>query len=262
VIAVAAAWLGTYLLYFSLRSAVIVGAASRLLRLPSFVARRVYRLAAPDGQFRRELRSAVVIVLFDAIAFAVARTFGLVALGPTTFARSASTFAIMFVGLEIWFYFSHRALHTRVLFFLHAEHHRAKVTHPISALSFHLLERALLMAGATVIAVVASRVVPFTFEGLLAYFLMNYVLTVIGHLNVELNGSGFTRTAFGRVWFTATYHAMHHARGTRHFGLFTRFLDRALGTEWEDYEAVHTRAASGDGLCSFAERALPERVGE
>jgi sterol desaturase/sphingolipid hydroxylase (fatty acid hydroxylase superfamily) len=254
---VAASWLGTYLLYFAVRSLVVVSAAAQLSRLPWFVARRVYRRLAPSGQFRRELRSAALIIAFDAIAFALARTFGLLKLAPPTLANAACTFAVMFVGLEIWFYVSHRALHTRALFFLHAEHHRAKITHPISALSFHLGERALLMAGATLFAIVASRLVPITFEGLLAYFLFNYVLTVVGHLNVELTDRGFARTALGRVCFTATYHAMHHARGTRHFGLFTRFLDRALGTEWEDYEAVHARAASGDGMQGFAERAWP-----
>src|SRR5690606_5712092 len=42
-----------------------------------------------------------------------------------------------------------------------------------------------------------------------------------------------------------TFHAMHHARYTGHYGLFTTVLDRVLGTAWDDTPEVQARAARG-----------------
>ena len=58
----------------------------------------------------------------------------------------------------------------------------------------------------------------------------------------------------GHVFIAVSFHAMHHARRCGHYGLFTRVLDRALGTEHADYDAVQTRAATGRGLPRLGER--------
>ena len=67
------------------------------------------------------------------------------------------TFAVMFVWFEIWFYVTHRLMHTRALYFIHKQHHVAKVTDPLAALSFSLAERAILITGALGFAALLSR---------------------------------------------------------------------------------------------------------
>ena len=37
----------------------------------------------------------------------------------------------------------------------------------------------------------------------------------------------------------------HHARGAKHYGFTTSFLDYAFRTVWDDYARVHASAAAG-----------------
>jgi hypothetical protein len=60
----------------------------------------------------------------------------------------------------------------------------------------------------------------------------------------------------GNSWATHpfTYHALHHARWTGHFGLGTTVLDRLLGTEWSDWPELHRRVLDGDPMRSFKDQ--------
>lgn len=246
--------------FMALRAAVIAGGAIALVtRNARALGRRVYRRAWAPGQLRSEARAATLVVLFDAVVIALARKAGVVRFAPASLGAVAFTFALLFVWYEVWFYFSHRLLHTRALYFIHAQHHVARVTDPLTSLSFSLGERAILQLGAVGFAAAASRVVPITEAGLAGYFLANYVLNVVGHSNVELFRPGFGRRRLGRAVISVTFHAMHHARYTGHYGLFTPVLDRLCGTYFEDYPEVQSRAAQGEGLAKLGERVGPPR---
>lgn len=236
------------------RAVVLIGGASLFLRSPIARARRVYRHAFSRGQLKKELAVAVPVLLLDAAAFTLFRALGWIRFADATPARTAFTFALMFVWFEVWFYATHRALHHPKLYFLHAQHHVARVTHPLTALSFGMAERGLLLVGVLGFAAVASQWVPFVLPGLAAYLFLNLTLNVIAHLNVELLPAGYGRSWLSKLFISTTFHAMHHARFTNHYGLFTTILDRMFSTVWKDYPEVHARAAMGEGLARLGER--------
>lgn len=236
------------------RSVLVVGAASLFLRTRLAQRRRVYRRPFAQGQLRSEAIAALAVLLLDVAVFSLLRSQGWIAFAEPTAGRYLFTFVLFFVWYEVWFYVTHRAMHVRWLYFLHAQHHVAKVTHPLTSLSFGLAERLILLVGALGFAALASRVVPIVFPAVVTYFLLNFLLNVWGHLNVELLPAGYGRSWLSRVFISTTFHAMHHARYQGHYGLFTPVLDRMLGTAWEDYPEIHARAATGRGPTRMAEK--------
>lgn len=251
-------FVGLLLLYtgfFSLRTLVIAGGMTWLVTRTRFAqARRVYRLAYGRGQLQSELVSAVKVILLDALIIAAFLRLGGVELAPATLTSSLLTFALLFLWYEVWFYATHRLLHTRALYFLHAQHHTAKVAHPLTSLSFSIAERLILQLGAVGFVAVASALLPISAPGLFGYFLVNYALNVVGHSNVEWFPERYPRSGAGKLLISVSFHAMHHARYQGHYGLFTQVLDRAFGTYFPDYPEVHARAARGEGMTSLGER--------
>lgn len=55
-----------------------------------------------------------------------------------------------------------------------------------------------------------------------------------------------------------TYHALHHARWTGHYGLGMTALDRLLGSEWSDWPGLHARVVAGEPMRSFKDRGGPD----
>ena len=239
----------------SLRTMVIAGTAFYLVCRKRLLARyRIYRCGYCEGQWQSELRATLLIIPFDACLVVPAHVFGWIRPGPIAGWSVAASFTLMFVWFEVWFYFTHRLLHTRAFYFIHRQHHVAKVTSPLSALSFSYLERAILVGGAMGFSVAASQLIPLALPGIALYFFANYLINVLGHSNLEVFPARFTRSPWGRWLITPTYHALHHARHRGHYGLFTQCLDRAFETVWPDYEKVQQRAASGEGLSALHER--------
>ncbi|GMU61509.1 MAG: hypothetical protein AMXMBFR34_32720 [Myxococcaceae bacterium] len=247
--------------FFVVRTVVLVGGATLALRTTWAGLRRVYRVAVPKGQWASELKAAVTVLLFDAVVVGMAVSAGLWTFAPATAGATALTWLVMFCWYEVWFYAVYRLLHTKALYRFHAQHHVAKVTGPLTSLSFGLVERALLLLGAVGASAALSRLMPITATGVLAYFFTNYVLNLWGHLNVEVLPEGYPRRRLGRLFISTSFHAMHHARYQGHYGLFTQVLDRLFGTYWEDYPEVHARAARGDGLTRLGQRVAGEGAG-
>jgi sterol desaturase/sphingolipid hydroxylase (fatty acid hydroxylase superfamily) len=220
---------------------------------------RVYRRALAPGQLRGEARAAVGVVLVDAVLLAAFRSVYESRMVPFSPGVALATYAWMFVGFEVWFYVTHRLLHTRALYRLHAQHHVAQVTDPLTSLSFSMAERLILMGGGFGLVVLAMQFMPVTRPAILAYVITNYVLNVFGHGNTEWLPERFVSSWAGRLFFTPTFHALHHARYQGHYGLFTPVLDRWLGTQFDDYAQVHARARAGTGLERIGERVrVPE----
>lgn len=240
---------------FLLRSAIILGVAFLWLRFSAFARRRkVFRIALPPGQVRSEVFAAIPILMLDAAVVTAVIYTGLLTPTAANWSNMLVTFALMFVLFEIWFYLTHRAMHTKALFFIHRQHHVAKITDPLTSLSFSLLERLVLLTGALGAAILLSWNIEISIAGLAAYGVTNYALNVLGHSNVEVFPCWFTRSWLGRWLVTPTYHALHHARYRGHYGLFTSVLDRIFGHVFPDFELVQERASEGCGLTRQGER--------
>jgi sterol desaturase/sphingolipid hydroxylase (fatty acid hydroxylase superfamily) len=215
---------------------------------------RVYRRSLAAGQLRSEAQAALVVVLCDALLVGLFRYYAGPRMVPFSVPVALLSYAWMFVGFEVWFYVSHRLLHTKALYRFHAQHHVAQVTEPLTSLSFSLVERLVLMGGGLGLVLLAMEMMPVTYVGLMTYILTNYLLNVVGHGNTEWLPKRFVSSWLGRLFFTPTFHALHHARYQGHYGLFTVVLDRWFGTAFQDYPQVHARAREGVGLVRIGER--------
>jgi Delta7-sterol 5-desaturase len=150
---------------------------------------------------------------------------------------------ILIVLQDTYFYFTHRAMHHRLLFrTMHRVHHLSKHTSPLTAYAFHPLEALVHAAFVPLVALVlpVHEISVFAFLGFMI------VRNVVGHLGMELYPSGFTRNPLGRVQTTTTHHALHHLRPGSNFGLYFTFWDRLLGTTDATYEDRFEAVARGD----------------
>jgi Delta7-sterol 5-desaturase len=239
--------------YYFLRAALISGAAVIFLETsPKANARRIYKIPIEKPQILSEMRAGIFILLFDAMAATLLIHFNWFHHESGSLQFNLFTFGAVFIWFEIWFYATHRLLHTRAFFFIHAQHHTAKVTTPLTAISFSSLERVTLLIGGMGLPALISHWVPMSFTAYAGYFTVNYALNVFGHMNAEVLPPKVIENPLGAILNSTTYHALHHARYQGHFGLFTPYLDRFFGTRFEDYEKVHSEAFEGRGLATLS----------
>ncbi|MBY0451616.1 MAG: sterol desaturase family protein, partial [Bdellovibrionaceae bacterium] len=192
------------------------------------------------GLFLKEIGSGIFILFVDATMTVVLLKAGLLNVKKNgSLVEFVTVFGLMFVWVEIYFYYSHRLLHHPKLFRIHRAHHQGAPLSPLTSLSFSLIERLILLFGAVVLPALLSLWVPLSAEAYMAYFFTNYSLNVLGHVNVEIFSPRFVNSWAGRFFYTPTFHALHHLRYKGHFGLFTSFLDKSHGTYFKDYPAFH-----------------------
>lgn len=215
--------------------------------------KKVYDMDIDDKQLKREFKNALYTTPVHA-AILTAVYFGKVLSPVETVATILYTFLITFVWTEVWHYFSHRAMHTRPLLFIHLEHHRSMTTGPWTAVSFSVLEKLIFSLGIVLPLSLLSHILPVSLIGLCLYYLFYFVTNVIGHSNVEIRKRGYTKSRIGKVINTPSYHAMHHARFIKNYGLITSVLDRIFNTMWQDYDDVHERVTSAQPLKNHREK--------
>src|SRR5687768_1806709 len=148
--------------------------------------RRIIARAHVPAELRKAMRQAAGVLVFDAAVIVVIGQLGWIRFAPSTVWSTLVTFAVTFVWYELWFYFVHRMLHETPLYRIHALHHEARVPHPLTTLTFSIAERSLVLVGLIAFSVMISRVLPVALAGLTLYGLVNHVLGVLGHSNVEV----------------------------------------------------------------------------
>lgn len=222
---------------------------------------QVWQIGLRPGQVRKEiaanLRFDAVVGVFTAglVATGAIRLAGPDAggAGPAPFSGWV-TFGACWVGFEVYYWFLHRAMHTRPLYRFHRHHHESRVTTPFTGVSTSAVEALGWAVGFGLAPVLLSLHAPVSGVGFALYFVYNYSGNIVGHVNTEL----FPRTMHGRLqsWLLhpIVYHALHHARFVNHYGFGSTFMDRLLGTEWEDWPALHEQVAAGHPLTSLTQR--------
>lgn len=106
---------------------------------------------------------------------------------------------------------------------------------------------------------ILSFYIPISFYGIIAYYLFYFITNALGHSNIEIRNPQYAQSWIGKIINTPTYHAMHHARYVKNYGLITSTLDRLFNTMWEDYDKVQTRAALEQPLDKLSERLIPKK---
>ena len=220
--------------------------------------KKIYNVDTTEEQLREELNNSFLTSPLHAVLIGLALYSGMLKEWPLTWFNFLYTFALVFVWTEIWHYFSHRAMHTRALLWIHREHHKSKVTNALSSVSFSFLEKLIFSVGIILPVAALSSVMPIAFYGLYAYYIFYFITNVLGHSNMEIRDPGYAQTWIGKILNTPTFHAMHHARYVKNYGLITSTLDRLFNTMWEDYDKVQNRAASEKPLAKLSERLIPK----
>ncbi|PQO26835.1 fatty acid hydroxylase family protein [Blastopirellula marina] len=147
----------------------------------------------------------------------------------------------MIVIHDAWFYWTHRLLHTKLLYAkVHRIHHLSHNPTPWAAFAFHPVE-----------AFVQAIVLPLTaifmpMHPLTVIFWMLYMtgMNVFGHLGFELFPRWFLRSRLSNWHNTGVHHNMHHRCVSSNFGLYFNLWDQWFGTNHPDYHAEFERVTA------------------
>jgi sterol desaturase/sphingolipid hydroxylase (fatty acid hydroxylase superfamily) len=215
---------------------------------------RIWQIDLKPGQIRREilanLRFDTVVGLFIAALLA----FGWVRIAPSDATSATLSFGACWIGFEVYYWGVHRAMHTRPLYRFHRWHHESRVTTPFTGVSTSSVEAIFWAIGFGLAPVLLSTFTTVSLTGWALYFLYNYSGNIVGHINAELFPKVLNRR--GQSWMThpITYHALHHARFVNHYSFGSSFMDRLLGTEWDDWPMLHERVRDRKPMTSLAQR--------
>ena len=145
-----------------------------------------------------------------------------------------ASMALMIVGHDAYFYWTHRAIHDPRLFrAFHRRHHKSNNPSPFTAYSFDIGE-AVIQASFVPLWML---VVPTQWWVVGLVMLHQIVRNTLGHSGYEL----FPARRDGRPLLdfltTTTHHDIHHAQAGYNYGLYFTWWDRLMGTEHPDYYA-------------------------
>ncbi len=227
---------GNALLYLSLAG---LGATLLPRGLPGRPTRRIQTEPPRAGEVRRDvlrsLRSAAIFGVVAALVIHAARNghtrlrFDEAALAPGPFLGALVATILLH---DAWFYWSHRALHTRLLFRrVHATHHEAVRTTAWTAYAFSPWE-ALVQAAIFPLAAWTIPMHPFAFA---AFMVFQVSENVFGHAGWEIFGPGLPRRLPGVLTNTPTHHVQHHEDPRGNFGIYFNVWDRVCRTNHPRY---------------------------
>lgn len=209
--------------------------------------RRIFDLPLAEGQLRWELLGTIRFVAMGALAFA-----GLLWVVP--FAEEsafsiATTFFVCWAAFEVYYWFLHRAMHFRPFYRFHRMHHDSRVTSPLTGYSMSSVESLGWLVGLIGVPLLLGTVTPISLVGFLAYHALYQVPgNVIGHANVDFFPAAMGKRSHSWISHPTTYHSLHHARFNNHYSFGSSFMDRIMGTEWQDWPELHARVIRGEPL--------------
>ncbi len=182
---------------------------------------------------RRELKySFLTVVVFGMV---IATLLGTGLMGSSLLYYQLDRYPAWWFGLSIvlmlllhdtFFYWIHRAMHSRVLFaVMHKVHHQSVHPTAFAAYSFHPTE-------ALAEALIVTAIIFIMPVHPLAFFVFQTLSTaynVYGHCGREFYPQGTPTHRWGRWINTSTAHAAHHGKGRYNYGLYFLFWDRLMG---------------------------------
>jgi Delta7-sterol 5-desaturase len=144
----------------------------------------------------------------------------------------AGSIVLIIVAHDVYFYWTHRCMHTPNVFRrVHRIHHLSVAPTQWAAYSFSIGEAFGQAAFLPLFLLVAP-----THEVVLFIWMAHQVVrNVAGHCGVELEPKTWLATWWGRWLTTTLHHDMHHEHGRYNYGLYFAWWDRWCGTEHPEY---------------------------
>ena len=125
---------------------------------------------------------------------------------------------IIIISGDVYFYLSHRPLHTKYLWHLHKVHHQGKVC-VAKSLDADILEHLLGNLGSFIAGFIFLRYFNFIVNIYVIYF-----STLLATINTCISHSA------GRAPFDSGIHHLHHKRLKYNFGTGLYLMDRLMGS--------------------------------
>jgi len=149
--------------------------------------------------------------------------------------------------IEFFYYWWHVALHWRFLYKRWHQYHHASInTEPSTSLSFEIGERLSYTALFAVVPVITSLMGVESWCGWIIYQLWFDINNGGGHINFEFFPRWFMDSVLGLVWYTPSYHSIHHTRFKYNFSLFMPWPDLMFGTaDWPRTKEVFIKSLEG-----------------
>ena len=160
--------------------------------------------------------------------------------------------ALVHIGpIEFIYYLFHRALHHEFLWDrYHSHHHSSFVTEPISGTVHPFMEH----LGYTFLFSLAVAIPYLLGTASIALFYI-YALwfdgaNALGHCNFEFFPRIFTKAPLKYLWYTPSYHSLHHSKVHTNYCLFMPIYDYMFGTVCPATEKTYIEA--------MAQRNIPQ----
>ena len=205
--------------------------------------RRIQTRRAKRGDYVREILSSLRTVFFFGITtlatLALSRA-GIIQFYITEFPLWLALVqaAAMILAHDAWFYWSHRAMHSKLMFRrVHLHHHKSRVPTPFTAYSFTWIEAIIEAAFVPLFLLVTSLMgIPYTGLALLLFIWIQISRNVMQHAGVEIHPAGWVDSKWTDWISTTTHHDLHHSGGNHNFGFYFTWWDRWMGTEHPQYK--------------------------
>ena len=224
------------------------------------------RTAGRKDYVRETLSSLRTVFVFGVTTLAtlIGKETGIIKLSleSTTLITVAWQFALILVVHDAYFYWIHRAMHSKRLFkATHLHHHKSRTPTPWAAYSFSTWEAAAEAAFMPLFLLVTS-LFGVAYAGFaLMLFLWNMIIrNVMAHAGHELFPAGWVDTPILRWISTTTHHDLHHAQGYN-YGFYFTWWDKWMGTEHPRYAEEFRKNAQPLRLPNLA-RLLPKTSAE
>jgi sterol desaturase/sphingolipid hydroxylase (fatty acid hydroxylase superfamily) len=137
---------------------------------------------------------------------------------------------------DAYFYWIHWLMHKPKLYKrFHLVHHKSYDPTSLATLSFNYTEAILELAFNIIILFIIPLDLSIMFIfGLTVFTFHSYV-----HLGYEIMPLSFRNSFLFKIMVTSTHHNIHHSKSKYNFGLYFRFWDRLMKTEYPKYEEVY-----------------------
>lgn len=140
----------------------------------------------------------------------------------------------LLVAHDAYFYWTHRAMHTRALYkVFHRTHHLSVAPTPFAAYAFSVPEAVVQIMFVPLWLVL----IPTPNLALFLFALIQIIRNVVLHSGVELHPRFMANNRILWSFTTTTHHDMHHSGNFKNnFGLYFSWWDRMMGTEHPEYK--------------------------
>jgi len=155
-----------------------------------------------------------------------------------TYGETYFIFSTLFLIVihDVYFFITHKLMHHRKIYpIVHRIHHLSSNPSPWAAFSFHPIEAFVQIAWIPVVIMF----VPVHYFSILIWSIFMMIFNVIGHLGYEIFPKRFLDSNFGKIFYTSTFHNMHHVKNNCNYGLYFIIWDKLLNTIHPNYRQTY-----------------------